>query len=146
MNNITIAFPVSYDTLHYEAVCCLLRQLTTRDVVFTPEDYIKLTSSPYSKLFLLLCDDKVMGMLTVGMYLSPTGSKAWIEDVVVDESQRGSGLGRMLVEHAIEYCKKEGVDTLYLTSNPKRIVANGLYQSVGFDRKETNMYKMDLKK
>ena len=87
-----------------------------------------------------------MGMLTVGMYASPTGTKAWIEDVVVDESLRGSGLGRRLVNRAIDYCREEGIDTVYLTSNPKRVAANALYQSVGFVRKETNMYKMDLKK
>ena len=65
---------------------------------------------------------------------------------VVDEALRGSGLGRRLVEHAIGYCREEGIDTVYLTSNPKRVAANALYQSVGFVRKETNMYKMDLKK
>lgn len=144
--NATIIVPSTYEVTHYEAVCRLMRQLTAREVVFTTEDYARLVTSSGSRLFLLLVEGNVVGMLTVGMYLSPTGSKAWIEDVVVDESQRGSGLGRMLVEHAIDFCKKEGVDTLYLTSNPKRIVANGLYQSVGFGRKETNMYKMDLKK
>ena len=86
-----------------------------------------------------------MGMLTVGMYASPTGTKAWIEDVVVEAEQRGGGLGRALVEHAIGYCREVGIDTMYLTSNPKRVAANALYQSVGFGRKETNMYKMDLK-
>ena len=144
--NATIIVPSTYEAIHYEAVCRLMRQLTAREVVFTPEDYTRLVTASCSRLFLLLVEGNVVGMLTVGMYLSPTGSKAWIEDVVVDESQRGSGLGRMLVEHAIDFCKKEGVDTLYLTSNPKRIAANGLYQSVGFGRKETNMYKMDLKK
>ena len=144
--NATIIVPSTYEAIHHEAVCRLMRQLTTREVVFTLEDYTRLVTSSCSRLFLLLVEGNVVGMLTVGMYLSPTGSKAWIEDVVVDESQRGSGLGRMLVEHAIDFCKKEGVDTLYLTSNPNRIVANGLYQSVGFGRKETNMYKMDLKK
>ena len=85
-------------------------------------------------------------MFTVGMYLSPTGSKAWIEDVVVDEAYRGCGLGRVLMSHAIEYCKAEKIDTVYLTSNPRRVAANALYQSMGFERKETNMYKLDLKK
>lgn len=144
--NVTIISPSVYEACHYESVCRLMGQLTTRSIGFTAEDYARLVASASSKLFLLLRDDEVLGMLTVGMYFSPTGSKAWIEDVVVDKSQRGSGLGRMLVEHAIDFCKKEGVDTLYLTSNPKRIAANGLYQSVGFGRKETNMYKMDLKK
>ena len=86
----------------------------------------------------------IAGMLTIGTYLSPTGSKAWIEDVVVDEEYRGYGFGRMLVAHAIDYCRSQGIETMYLTSNPKRVAANGLYQSIGFERKETNMYKMNL--
>ena len=144
--DLTIVSPTTCEVAHYEAVCRLMGQLTTRCVTFTAEDYRQLLESPSCKLFLLLCEGGVMGMLTVGMYASPTGTKAWIEDVVVDEALRGSGLGRRLVEHAIGYCREEGIDTVYLTSNPKRVAANALYQSVGFVRKETNMYKMDLKK
>lgn len=143
--NTTILSPTTYDESHYEAVCRLTNQLTTRSIAFSPEDYLKLLDSPCTKLFFLINEEKVAGMLTVGMYVSPTGSKAWIEDVVIDEALRGYGLGRVLVEHAIDFCKREGIDTVYLTSNPKRIAANGLYQSVGFERKETNMYKMNLK-
>ena len=144
MKDIAIISPVAFETGHYQAVCRLMGQLTTRGIVFTAEDYVRLVQSPCSRLFLLLCEDRVEGMLTVGTYLSPTGSKAWIEDVVVDEALRGSGLGRVLVEHAIGYCKEEGIGTVYLTSNPKRVAANGLYQSMGFVRKETNMYKINL--
>ena len=144
MKDIAIITPTACEAGHYEAVCRLMGQLTTRGIVLTVEDYVRLVQSPCSRLFLLLCEGRVGGMLTVGTYLSPTGSKAWIEDVVVDEALRGSGLGRVLVEHAIGYCKEEGIGTVYLTSNPKRVAANGLYQSMGFVRKETNMYKMNL--
>lgn len=144
--NPTIISPSVCEVHHYEAVCRLMGQLTARSIAFMADDYSRLVSSPCSKLFLLLDEGNVMGMLTVGMYVSPTGTKAWIEDVVVDEVLRGQGFGRMLVEHAIDFCKKEGIDTVYLTSNPKRVAANGLYQSMGFVRKETNMYKMDLTK
>lgn len=144
--NMTIISPTTFEVGHYEAVCRLLGQLTTREVVLTREAYQQLVCSPSSKLFLLLgADGAVIGMLTVGMYASPTGTKAWIEDVVVEAELRGGGLGRALVEHAIGYCREVGIDTMYLTSNPKRVAANALYQSVGFGRKETNMYKMDLK-
>ena len=142
----TIIAPTTYEITHYEAVCRLMGQLTTRSIVFTEENYLELIQSPSSKLFLLLFEGKVQGMLTVGTYNSPTGTKAWIEDVVIDETLRGSGLGRKLVLHAIDYCREIGISTVYLTSNPKRVAANGLYQSVGFVRKETNMYKMELTK
>lgn len=145
MMDIKVISPANYDAKHYDAVCRLLRQLTTRDVVLTQDAYRQLIASSCSRILLLQHGEEVAGMLTIGTYLSPTGSKAWIEDVVVDENYRGSGLGRTLVAHAIEHCKADGIDTVYLTSNPKRVVANGLYQSMGFVRKETNMYKLELK-
>ena len=102
------------------------------------------SDKPHSHLFLLFHGGSIVGMLTVGIYLSPTGSKAWIEDVVVEEASRGLGLGRMLVAHAIDFCRQQQVDTLMLTSNPKRIAANTLYRSLGFEQKETNVYRMVL--
>ena len=141
----TIIAPTEYVATHYEGVCRLLKQLTTRHIDFTPEKYQALIESPCSHLFLLLCDNHVAGMITVGIYLSPTGSKAWIEDVVVAEDFRGHGFGRMLVAHAITDLKQKGVETLMLTSNPKRIAANTLYRSMGFERKETNLYKLVLR-
>lgn len=146
MMDIKVIFPTGYEAKHYEAVCRLLRQLTTRDVVLTQDAYRQLIASSCSRILLIQHGEEVVGMLTIGTYLSPTGSKAWIEDVVVDEGYRGSGLGRMLVAHAIDHCKAGGIDTVHLTSNPKRVAANGLYQSMGFVRKETNMYKLELKK
>ena len=139
-----IITPTTFSAAHYEAVRGLLGQLTTRTISFTEEDYRKQLASPLSPLFLLVDGEAVMGMLTVGIYLSPTGSKAWIEDVVVDNIYRGRGLGKRLVAHAIHYCKEQGIDTLMLTSNPKRIAANALYQSLGFERKETNVYRMKM--
>ena len=134
--------PTTYDSSHYDAVVRLLGQLTTRSISFGEADYRALIASSNNLLFLLQDDGQVIGMLTVGVYFSPTGSKAWIEDVVIDNMFRGRGLGRKLVSHAIEYCKSQGIDTLMLTSNPKRVAANALYQSLGFERKETNVYKM----
>lgn len=136
--------PTTFSPNHYGAVVHLLSQLTSRSITFTEDDYRRLLESPHSHLFLLLDGDAVVGMLTVGIYLSPTGSKAWIEDVVVDMACRGRGLGKRLVTHAVEYCRQQGVDTLMLTSNPKRVAANALYRSLGFEPKETNVYRMKL--
>lgn len=140
-----IIVPTTYEQEHYEAVIRLMAQLTTRDIVFTPEMYRELITSASNQLMLLqAAEGAVVGMLTLGIYGSPTGSKAWIEDVVVDESYRGRSLGRRLVAHAIDVAREKGIDTLMLTSNPKRIAANELYRSLGFEKKETNMYKMKL--
>lgn len=142
--NVTIISPITYVAAHYEAVCQLMKQLTVRNIVLSEVEYAQMVASPSNRLFLLLYEERVVGMLTVGMYASPTGTKAWIEDVVVEEGLRGSGFGRRLMDRALEFCREKGIATVYLTSNPKRVAANSLYQRMGFVRKETNMYKLEL--
>lgn len=132
----------SYSTEYHEAMQRFLDQLTTNPMTLTEEMFRQLLASPNSHLFFLMKDEQIVGMLTVGIYHSPTGGKAWIEDVVVDETFRGQGLSKLLVAHAIEFTKSQGIPSLMLTSNPKRIAANKLYQAMGFERKETNVYRM----
>ena len=132
----------SYSTEYHEAIQRFLDQLTTNPMTLTEEMFRQLLASPNSHLFFLMKDEQTAGMLTVGIYHSPTGGKAWIEDVVVDETFRGQGLSKLLVAHAIEFTKSQGIPSLMLTSNPKRIAANKLYQAMGFGRKETNVYRM----
>ena len=132
----------SYSPEYHEAMQRFLDQLTTNPMTLTEEIFRQLLASPNSHLFFLMKDEQIAGMLTVGIYHSPTGGKAWIEDVVVDEAFRGQGLSKLLVAHAIEFTKSQGIPSLMLTSNPKRIAANKLYQAMGFGRKETNVYRM----
>ena len=132
----------SYSPEYHEAMQRFLDQLTTNPMTLTEEMFRQLLASPNSHLFFLMKDEQTAGMLTVGIYHSPTGGKAWIEDVVVDEAFRGQGLSKLLVAHAIEFTKSQGIPSLMLTSNPKRIAANKLYQAMGFERKETNVYRM----
>ena len=132
----------SYSPEYHEAMQRFLDQLTTNPMTLTEEIFRQLLASPNSHLFFLMKDEQIAGMLTIGIYHSPTGGKAWIEDVVVDETFRGQGLSKLLVAHAIEFTKSQGIPSLMLTSNPKRIAANKLYQAMGFGRKETNVYRM----
>ena len=120
----------------------LLEQLTSAPIALSEERLRAVIDDPSSHLYLLEEGDAVIGMLTLGVYFSPTGSKAWIEDVVVDTSHRGRGYGRQLVAHAIAEAKRLGVEQLMLTSNPARIAANKLYQAMGFEPKATNCYRM----
>lgn len=89
----------------------------------------EIISQENTHLFFLLADQEIAGMLTVGIYHSPTGGKAWIEDVVVDEKYRGQGLSKQLVTHAVRFVKEQGIPLIMLTSNPTRIAANKLYQN-----------------
>ena len=121
----------------------LLNQLTPHPSTLSEQTLRGVLDNSASRLYLLEEEGHVVGMLTLGIYVSPTGSKGWIEDVVVDDACRGRGYGRMLVAHAIEEAKRASVKQLMLTSNSLRIAANQLYQAMGFERKETNCYKMD---
>ena len=132
----------NYSLEYLEAMQRFLDQLTSAPMTLTEEMFKQLLASSNSHLFFLFKDEQIAGMLTVGIYHSPTGGKAWIEDVVVDESFRGKGLSKLLVSHAIEFTKSKQIPSLMLTSNPKRIAANKLYQTMGFERKETNVYRI----
>ena len=127
-----------------DAVQNLLEQLTNRPVKLTGTTLRKIISQENTHLFFLLADQEIAGMLTVGIYHSPTGGKAWIEDVVVDEKYRGQGLSKQLVTHAVRFVKEQGIPLIMLTSNPTRIAANKLYQKLGFEQKQTNVYRMNL--
>ena len=132
----------TYSAEYHEAMQRFLDQLTTHPMTLTETMFRQLIDSENSHLFFLMKEGQIAGMLTVGIYYSPTGGKAWIEDVVVDETFRGQGLSKQLVAHAIEFVKSQQIPSLMLTSNPKRIAANKLYQAMGFSQKETNVYRM----
>lgn len=82
----------------------------------------------------------ITGMLTLIVYRVPTGIRARIEDVVVDEAMRGKGIGGALMRYALNMAREAGADGVALTSNPRREAANRLYQHLGFKRWETNLY------
>ena len=86
----------------------------------------------------------ILGMLSLAIFEIPTGVRAWIEDVVVDEAARGQGAGLKLVEAALEQAKKVGARTVDLTSRPSREAANRLYRRAGFEQRETNVYRVPL--
>lgn len=128
----------------FRTVQHFLTLLVTYDLKISEKDFREIIESNNSHLFVAIDsqNNNLMGMLTVGTYLSPTGRKGWIEDVVVDEAYRGHGIGKELMQHAIQFAALQSIRLLMLTSNPTRIAANNLYQSLGFEKKETNVYKM----
>lgn len=88
--------------------------------------------------------DQIVGSMTLAMFRIPTGLRAWIEDVVVDESARGKGVGYTLNEAALERARHAGAATVDLTSRPSREAANRLYQRLGFVERETNVYRFSF--
>ena len=104
--------------------CPLLKESDLRNIV----------DSESTKLFLAIDEDGVFGMLSLVLFRIPTGRKAWVEDVVVDEKARGRGVGKLLTEHAIQVAREHGAHSVDLTSRPSREAANALYQRVGFQQ------------
>ncbi len=89
-------------------------------------------------------DDEIVGTLTLVLFRIPTGLRAWIEDVVVDESARGTGVGEALTRSALDRAAVAGARSVDLTSRPSREAANRLYRRLGFQPRDTNVYRFDL--
>jgi ribosomal protein S18 acetylase RimI-like enzyme len=87
---------------------------------------------------------EIVGSLTLVMFRIPTGLRAWIEDVVVEASQRGKGIGEALTREALAAAQEAGATSVDLTSRSSREAANRLYQRMGFERRETNVYRYKL--
>ncbi len=85
-----------------------------------------------------------MGTLTLVIFRIPTGVRAWVEDVIVDEHSRGSGIGVALTREAVQLARTAGARTVDLTSRPSRDAANALYRREGFTQRETHVYRYVL--
>ncbi|HIM64968.1 MAG TPA: GNAT family N-acetyltransferase [Acidimicrobiia bacterium] len=103
-----------------------------------------IVASDASVLLLAEEDGEVVGAMTLVVFTIPTGVRAWIEDVVVDEAARGRGVGDALNRAAIERAREAGARTVDLTSRPSREAANHLYRRLGFEQRDTNVYRLDL--
>lgn len=121
----------------------LVPQLSTSNPPPSAEALAAIVESPACHL-LLAVDDEIVGSLTLVVFPIPTAVRAWIEDVVVDEAARGKGVARQLNEHAIEVARELGAKTVDLTSRPSRAAANHLYTTIGFEQRDTNVYRYEL--
>ena len=86
----------------------------------------------------------LLGSLTLVTFRIPTGIRSWIEDVVVDADARGRGVGEALNRFALDLARSKGARTVDLTSRPTREAANRLYQRMGFELRNSNLYRFDL--
>ena len=132
-----------------EAFSRLIPQLSSSSPPPTAAELLSIIDNPNSVLFIAELDGdddvrSVVGSLTLAFFRIPTGLKAWIEDVVVDESARGLGVGEALNVAAIDESRQRGAKNVSLTSRSSREAANRLYQRLGFEPYETNLYRFGL--
>jgi len=124
----------------------LLPQLTNFSPIPSKKEVVDIFENPGTTIWVLKDDQqKIAGMLTLVIYKTPTGTHAWIEDVVIEKKLRGQGNGKMLTLAAIEFAKRNQAKAISLTSRPFREAANRLYQNLGFQLVDTNLYRLDLK-
>lgn len=122
----------------------LIPQLSRSSPPPTAAELAEMVQSPATSVLIARLDGAVVGTLTLVTFRIPTGVRAWIEDVVVDDSARGHGVGDQLNQFAIDLARNKGAKTVDLTSRPSREAANRLYQRIGFQPRETNVYRFDL--
>ncbi len=129
----------------YEAFQRLVPQLTNNNPPPSLDDLAALVGDTSSTLIIARNDNgDIVGALTLAVYRVPTGIRSVIEDVIVDLSTRGEGIGEALMLRGIELAREKGAGNISLTSNPMRVAANKLYLRVGFTKRETNAYQMKL--
>lgn len=127
-----------------EAFQRLIPQLSTSSAVPGRKELQAMIDSPAVILLMARDEGRIVGSLSLVVFRIPTGVRAWIEDVVVDQAARGRGAGEALTRAALERAQKEGSKTVDLTSRPSREAANRLYQRVGFELRHSNLYRYQI--
>jgi ribosomal protein S18 acetylase RimI-like enzyme len=124
----------------------LMPQLSSSSPPPSQAQLAEMIASPTTTVLVARDDDgSILGTLTLVVFRIPTAVRAWIEDVVVDEAARGKGAGEALNRAALAAAGQKGAKTVELTSRPSREAANRLYQRLGFQRRETNVYRYELR-
>jgi ribosomal protein S18 acetylase RimI-like enzyme len=127
-----------------DAFARLTPQLSSSSPPPGRQELTEMIEAPGTTVFVARDHTKIIGTLTLVVFRIPTAVRAWIEDVVVDAQARGSGAGAALTEAALAKAAEAGARTVELTSRPSREAANRLYQRLGFEKRETNVYRRTL--
>ncbi|MGP7998548.1 MAG: GNAT family N-acetyltransferase [Streptosporangiaceae bacterium] len=124
-----------------EAFARLLPQLSRSAPPLDRPALTGIVSSAATTLFVATSGGQLVGTLSLVMFRIPTGLRAWIEDVIVDETARGQGVGEALTQEALRLAEAAGARTVDLTSRPSREAAGRLYERLGFQSRETRAYR-----
>jgi ribosomal protein S18 acetylase RimI-like enzyme len=124
-----------------EAFGRLLPQLSTSSKPLDAAALEAIVASPAVTVLLARSDGQIAGSLTLAMFPIPTGLRAWIEDVVVDQSARSEGIGALLTQEALRLASAAGARTVDLTTRPAREAAGRLYERAGFKQRDSRLYR-----
>lgn len=143
---VTITEASSVDGELVEAFVRLTPQLSSSSPPPTETQLREIVEQPGTTMFLARDDDNgdIVGTLTLVTFPIPTGRRAWIEDVIVDKAASGQQLGERLSRAALDKARELGCRTVELTSRPSREAANHIYKKIGFEIRDTNVYRFTL--
>ncbi len=124
----------------------LIPQLSKSSPPPDADQLAEMLAHPGTTVFVARSDDDgvVVGTLTLVVFRIPTGLRAWIEDVVADRDAAGQGIAAAMSQAALDKARELGCRTVELTSRPSREAANHLYRKLGFEIRETNVYRFSL--
>ena len=122
----------------------LIPQLSSSAAIPGADEVNEIFSSPATTVLAARDEGEIIGLLTLAVFRAPSGLRAWIEDVVVDEAARGRGIGEALTREAVRLAGERDARTVDLTSRPSREAANRMYERVCFRKRETNVYRYEL--
>lgn len=142
--SITVEIATEVTPALVQAFARLIPQLSKSSPPPTEAELAEMIAAPATDVLIARDGVDVLGALTLVTFRIPTGVRAWIEDVVVDDAARGRGVGEALNQFALDIARTKGAKTVDLTSRPSRAAANRLYQRIGFLPRETNVYRFDL--
>lgn len=95
----------------------------------------KIATYPNYKVFVAMENGKIIGTFALAIMdnLAHMGATSGlIEDVVVKEEYQGKGIGKYMMNYAVDYCREFGCYKVALSSNLKREMAHSFYKSLGF--------------
>jgi ribosomal protein S18 acetylase RimI-like enzyme len=124
-----------------EAFGRLVPQLSRSAQPLGPAELEAVTGCPANTVLIARASGAIVGTTTLVMFPLPTGLRAWIEDVVVDESARGQGAGEAMTQEALRLAREAGARTVDLTSRPAREAAGRLYERAGFKLRDSRLYR-----
>jgi ribosomal protein S18 acetylase RimI-like enzyme len=136
------------DTTHEsaEAIRGLIKQIGDHCKELTDDDFRDMITSPMNHLFVTRekATNKIVGMVTVLVYRIPYAKKAYVDDFVIDNAYRNHGLGTHLFHKAMDFAKSQKVAYVQFTSSQKREGSNEFYNKLGFQKRDTNVYRLDF--
>jgi GNAT superfamily N-acetyltransferase len=128
----------------HEALARLLPQLNSRLPIPTMERLQAIVDDRAVSLLVARDGEEIVGTTTLIVYTTPFWIKGRLDEVVVDESARGRGVGAALVKASLDIAREKGAEVVELQSGVQREAANRLYPRMGFKRRDTNVYRIVL--